>query len=64
MDLVLKIGLISTYVVAGLVVSLRAIAPLTDWKGDDRAVGFLETVEAFLTRIFVPAKHLKPGDKK
>lgn len=64
MDLVLKIGVIGTYIVAGLLVSLRAIAPLTKWTGDDKAVGFLEKVEAILTKIFVPSKHLKSGDKK
>lgn len=64
MDLVIQIGTIVTVVVVGLAATLRAVAPLTTWKGDDKAAGWLETLESFLTKIFVPAKHLKSGDKK
>jgi hypothetical protein len=64
METVLLVGLIASAVISGSVAALRTIAPLTDWKGDDKALGFLQTVESILAKIFVPAKYLKSGDEK
>lgn len=61
MDTVIKVALISSAVLTASVAALRTIAPLTEWKGDDKALTWLEKIESLLAKIFVPSKYLKGG---
>ncbi len=40
----------------GISLAFRVIAPLTPWKWDDKASGWLTRIESWLTAVFVPGK--------
>lgn len=55
---------IASYTIAGGVVALKAIAPLTKTTKDDEALGWLEKVELFLHRILpIPAPSPKVAER-
>ena len=58
MDTLLLVAQIAAYIVAGTVVALHAIAPLTKTSKDDAALHWLEWVEMWLRKI-LPL----PGEK-
>lgn len=54
MEFVLKYGTVALVILGALITALAAVAPLTKSDTDNKALAFLQKVQAFVARLIAP----------